>query len=58
MSSSALFYGFISILGRICGGATAKVSIIKLTGLDLVNPNALASSLVIPDKILKTLLES
>lgn len=46
------------MLGLICGGATAKVSIIKLTGLDLVNPKILASSLEIPERILKTFLES
>lgn len=58
ISSSALFYGFISIDGRIWGGATAKVSIIKLVGFDLVKPKTLASSLEIPERILKTLLES
>lgn len=58
MSSSALFYGFISMLGLICGGGTARVSIIKLIGLDLVKPKTFASSLEMPDKIWKTLLES
>ena len=54
MSSSARFSGFISIEGRICGGATARVVISRSMGLVVLKPRIRAESFEIFMKRFRT----